>query len=57
MSWASPEEQRQSTLQRIPMGRFGLPQDIANAVLFFASPLSDYITGQTINVSGGMQIP
>lgn len=52
-----PEEQRQATLQRIPMGRFGLPQDIANAVLFFASPLSDYITGQTINVSGGMQIP
>ena len=52
-----PEEQHQATLQRIPMGRFGLPQDIANAVLFFASPLSDYITGQTINVSGGMQIP
>ena len=52
-----PEDQRQATLQRIPMGRFGLPQDIANAVLFFASPLSDYITGQTINVSGGMQIP
>lgn len=52
-----PEEQRQATLQRIPMGRFGLPQDIANAVLFFASPLSDYVTGQTINVSGGMQIP
>jgi 3-oxoacyl-[acyl-carrier protein] reductase len=52
-----PEEQRQATLQRIPMGRFGEPQDIANAVLFFSSPLSDYITGQTINVSGGMQIP
>jgi 3-oxoacyl-[acyl-carrier protein] reductase len=52
-----PEEQRQATLQRIPMGRFGEPEDIANAVLFFASPLSDYITGQTINVSGGMQIP
>ncbi len=52
-----PEDQRQATLQRIPMGRFGLPQDIANAVLFFVSPLSDYVTGQTINVSGGMQIP
>ena len=52
-----PEEQRQATLSRIPMGRFGRPQDIANAVLFFSSPLSDYITGQTINVSGGMQIP
>ena len=52
-----PEEQRQATLQKIPMGRFGQPQDIANAVLFFSSPLSDYVTGQTINVSGGMQIP
>jgi 3-oxoacyl-[acyl-carrier protein] reductase len=52
-----PEEQRQAMLQRIPMGRFGEPEDIANAVLFFSSPLSDYVTGQTINVSGGMQIP
>lgn len=52
-----PEEQRQAMLQRIPLGRFGEPEDIANAVLFFASPLSDFITGQTINVSGGMQIP
>jgi 3-oxoacyl-[acyl-carrier protein] reductase len=52
-----PEEQRQATLKRIPLGRFGEPEDIANAVLFFSSPLSDFITGQTINVSGGMQIP
>jgi 3-oxoacyl-[acyl-carrier protein] reductase len=52
-----PEEQRQAMLQRIPMARFGEPEDIANAVLFFSSPLSDYVTGQTINVSGGMQIP
>jgi 3-oxoacyl-[acyl-carrier protein] reductase len=52
-----PEEQRQAMLARIPLGRFGEPEDIANAVLFFSSPLSDFITGQTINVSGGMQIP
>ena len=52
-----PEEMRQATLQRIPLGRFGEPEDIANAVLFFSSPLADFITGQTINVSGGMQIP
>jgi 3-oxoacyl-[acyl-carrier protein] reductase len=52
-----PEDQRQAMLQRIPLGRFGEPEDIANAVLFFSSPLSDFITGQTINVSGGMQIP
>jgi 3-oxoacyl-[acyl-carrier protein] reductase len=52
-----PEEQRQAALQRIPLGRFGEPEDIANAVLFFCSPLSDFVTGQEINVSGGMQIP
>jgi 3-oxoacyl-[acyl-carrier protein] reductase len=52
-----PEEQRQATLARIPMGRFVEPEDVANAVLFFASPLSDFITGQELNVSGGMQIP
>ncbi|MCY4503042.1 MAG: SDR family oxidoreductase, partial [Alphaproteobacteria bacterium] len=30
------------------------PQDLANAVLFFASPLSDYVTGQVLSVSGGL---
>ena len=52
-----PEEQRQAMLQKIPMGRFGEPEDIAGAVLFFSSPLSDFVTGQELNVSGGMQIP
>jgi NAD(P)-dependent dehydrogenase (short-subunit alcohol dehydrogenase family) len=36
-----------------PMGRIGEPQDIANVVLFFASPLSSWITGQVLSVSGG----
>ena len=36
-----------------PMGRIGEPQDIANAVLFFASPMSSWITGQVLSVSGG----
>lgn len=52
-----PEEQRHEMLKRIPMGRFGEPEDVAGAVLFFCSPLSDFVTGQEINVSGGMQIP
>jgi len=52
-----PEASRQATLGKIPFGRFGQPEDIANAVLFFASPLSDYVTGQELNVSGGLQIP
>jgi 3-oxoacyl-[acyl-carrier protein] reductase len=52
-----PEAQRQATLAKIPMGRFGEPEDVAGAVLFFSSPLSDFVTGQELNVSGGMQIP
>ena len=38
--------------KRIPLGRWGTTEDIAKAVLFFASDLSDYITGQTITVDG-----
>ncbi len=52
-----PEAMRQAALARIPMGRFGEPEDIAKVVLFFASSLADFVTGQEINVSGGMQIP
>jgi len=36
-----------------PLGRLGRPEDIANGVLFFASPLSDWVTGQILSVSGG----
>ena len=39
---------------RIPMNRFGTPKDIANTVIFLCSKLSDYITGETIHVNGGM---
>jgi NAD(P)-dependent dehydrogenase (short-subunit alcohol dehydrogenase family) len=39
-----------------PLGRAGLPEDIANAILFLSSELSSYITGQTLNVSGGMPL-
>ena len=38
----------------IPLGRVGIPEDIANAVAFLASPEADYITGQTLSVSGGL---
>ena len=41
-------------LKNIPLGRFGSPDDVANAVLFFCSPFADYITGQVINVDGGL---
>jgi len=38
----------------IPFQRFGKPEDVANAVLFLASDLSTYITGQVLPVDGGM---
>ena len=40
--------------QKISLERFGLPDDVANAVVFLSSNLSDYITGETIHVNGGM---
>jgi 3-oxoacyl-[acyl-carrier protein] reductase len=38
----------------IPLGRAGTPQEAAGAVLFFASPLSDYVSGQVLEVAGGL---
>lgn len=38
----------------IPLCRYGTPEDVANAVLFYASPMSDYITGDYMNISGGL---
>lgn len=48
------EEQKKAIAQKIPMNRLGHTQDIAHAVLFLASHLSDYITGQVLTVDGGM---
>jgi len=52
-----PAAQLEERIAKIPFGYAADPQDIANVVLFFCSPLSDYVTGQLINVSGGLQIP
>jgi len=43
-------------LERIPSGRFGEPRDVAQLILFLASPSADYITGQAIGVDGGMSV-
>ncbi|MFV9875147.1 MAG: 3-oxoacyl-ACP reductase FabG [Rickettsiales endosymbiont of Dermacentor nuttalli] len=48
------EEQRAIHMKKIPIGRFGVPEDIAYIVVFLASEESSYITGQTIHINGGM---
>jgi 3-oxoacyl-[acyl-carrier protein] reductase len=48
------EAQKEGILKKVPMGRIGCPEDIANAAVFLASHLSDYITGQVLTVDGGM---
>lgn len=54
MTKALNEQQIAALLQQIPAGRFGLPEDIAAAVSFLASPQAGYITGTTLHVNGGM---
>ncbi len=48
-----PDELKQQMIAKIPLKRIGQPKDIANVVVFLASPLSDYVTGQTIQINGG----
>jgi NAD(P)-dependent dehydrogenase (short-subunit alcohol dehydrogenase family) len=48
------EEVVKVAVARIPVGRLEVPQDVANLVAFLASPESDYMTGQAINVDGGI---
>lgn len=48
------ENQKDMVLRKIPTKTFGLPEDIASMVCYLASPLSSYITAQTIHINGGM---
>jgi 3-oxoacyl-[acyl-carrier protein] reductase len=54
MTRVLPEDQRAAMLTQIPLGRLGEGDDIANAVLFLASPAAAYVTGETLHVNGGM---
>jgi 3-oxoacyl-[acyl-carrier protein] reductase len=57
MTRGLPEEQRQALAGQIPLGRLGTPDDIAAAVAFLVSPRAGWITGETLNVNGGMHMP
>lgn len=54
MTAALGEEARAELLKKIPLNRFGQPEDIAHAALFLAGPAGRYITGQVLTVDGGM---
>jgi 3-oxoacyl-[acyl-carrier protein] reductase len=49
-----PEEIKKKMLDLIPLGRFGTPEDVAKVVLFLASDAAAYVTGQVLQVCGGM---
>ena len=53
--WQSvTQRQPPSALTSVPLGRYGQPEDIAQAILFLSSPASNWITGTTLDVNGGM---
>lgn len=54
MTAAIPEQAKAELAKKIPLGRLGTPEDVAVAVLFLASESANYITGQTLNIDGGM---
>jgi len=54
MTRAMSEAQQAGILAAVPLGRFGLPQEVAGTVVFLASPAAAYITGETLHVNGGM---
>lgn len=54
MTQAIPEKERETLIKQIPLERLGTVDDVASAVYFLVSDLSSYITGQVINVNGGM---
>ena len=56
MTEALPPERKGDVMRQIPAGRFGLSEEIAGVAAFLCSPASDYITGQTIVVDGGLTI-
>lgn len=54
MTHVLPEEVTQKMISQIPMKAYGVPEDVANTVLYLVSDLAKYVTGQVVNVDGGM---
>ncbi|MEK5079610.1 3-oxoacyl-[acyl-carrier-protein] reductase [Solibacillus sp. FSL W7-1436] len=54
MTEGLPEDLKEGMLKQIPLAKLGQPEDIAKAVVFFASDSANYITGQTLQIDGGM---
>lgn len=56
MTKTIPDKVKEKMIGAIPTGRIGTPQDVAHAAAFLASDFASYITGEVINVSGGLQV-
>ena len=56
MTASLSDAQREGLLDQVVLGRLGTPEDVASAVLYLASEEASYVTGQTLNVSGGLYI-
>jgi NAD(P)-dependent dehydrogenase (short-subunit alcohol dehydrogenase family) len=57
LSRALPEERRTAVAKSSALGRMGTPEEVADAILFFASDYSRHVTGQMILVDGGIVMP
>jgi NAD(P)-dependent dehydrogenase (short-subunit alcohol dehydrogenase family) len=57
MTGAKPAELIERVAAQIPIGRTGTPEDVAACVAFLVSPDSDFMTGQVLELSGGLEVP
>jgi 3-oxoacyl-[acyl-carrier protein] reductase len=56
MTQAMPDDVLAKLVEKVPSGRIGTPEDVANAVAFLASDQASYVTGQVITVCGGRSL-